>query len=101
MNNRYSNIKNNDYMLTSDKTSSNNSSENITKYSSFGSRKKYLVKSKEKKEKDNFSNKKYKKTKSIYSAYNKNNILNNNAGVTPRKIYLKFIMLIKKIKIII
>ena len=67
MNNRYSNIKNNDYMLTSDKTSSNNSSENITK------------------EKDNFSNKKYKKTKSIYSAYNKNNILNNNAGVTPRK----------------
>ena len=85
MNNRYNNIKNNDYMLTSDKTSSNNSSENITKYSSFGSRKKYLVKSKEKKEKDNFSNKKYKKTKSIYSAYNKNNILNNNAGVTPRK----------------
>ena len=85
MNNRYNNIKNNDYMLTSDKTSSNNSSENITKYSSFGNRKKYLVKSKEKKEKDNFSNKKYKKTKSIYSAYNKNNILNNNGGVTPRK----------------
>ena len=55
------NIKNNDYMLTSDKTSSNNSSENITKYSSFGSRKKYLVKNKEKKKKIIFQIKNIKK----------------------------------------
>ena len=90
LNNKNNNniIRNNNDLLTLEKTSSNNSFENATKYSSFGTKKKYSIKNnKEKsksksKEKDemNFSNTKFKRGQSIYSAYN-----NHRPGISPRK----------------
>ena len=88
--NTNNNIINNNNLLTLDKTISNNSSENLTKYSSFGTKKKFSIKNnKEKsksksksKEKDemNFSNSKFKRGQSIYSAYN-----NHRPDISQRK----------------
>jgi hypothetical protein len=81
VNKKTNNNKNNNDLLNSDKTSSNNSFENITKYST--KKKFYIKNNKEKsksKEKEEIKNNKFKRAKSIYSAYN-----NHRPGITPRK----------------